>query len=99
MSLVWLVCINREIFRLHSVLIIWLLISGPFLISQEAPFLLLLICYLPAQVLAVSIPAVILWQAGKRHPAEQVRQPEGIMSKLFFRNQSQLHFENTKNLR
>jgi len=98
-SLVWLVCINREIFRLPSVLIIWLLISGPFLISQEAPFLLLLICYLPAQVLAVSIPAVILWQAGKRHPAKQVRQPEGIMSKLFFRNQSQLHFENTKNLR
>jgi alpha-1,2-mannosyltransferase len=65
-SLVWLVCINREIFRLPSVLIIWLLISGPFLISQEAPFLLLLICYLPAQVFAVGIPAYILWRSGKK---------------------------------
>lgn len=65
-SLVWLVCINREIFRLPSVLIIWLFISGPFLISQEAPFLLLLICYLPAQVLAVGIPAFILWRSGKK---------------------------------
>lgn len=70
-SLVWLVCINREIFRLPSVLIIWLLISGPFLISQEAPFLLLSIFYLPAQILAIGIPVFVLLRAGIKYPKKE----------------------------
>jgi hypothetical protein len=71
MSLVWLVCINREIFRLPSILIIWLLISGPFLISQEAPFLLLSIFYLPAQILAIGIPVLVLLRAGIKYPKKE----------------------------
>jgi hypothetical protein len=72
-SLVLLVCINREIFRLPSVLIIWLFISGPFLVSQEAPFLILVLCYLPSQIIAIGIPAFILYRTGLRTTQEQNR--------------------------
>ena len=63
-SLVWLVCINRELFRPVIMIVVWVLISAPFLISRDAPFLLQAICYFPAQALAIGVPVVILWSAG-----------------------------------
>jgi hypothetical protein len=71
-SLVWLVCINRELFRPVTAVIVWLLISAPFLISREAPFLLQAICYFPAQALAIGVPAVILWSAGVERVQDEV---------------------------
>ena len=70
-SLVWLVCINRELFRPLVAVVIWFLISAPFLISREAPFLLQAICYFPAQALAIGVPAVILWSAGTERAYEE----------------------------
>lgn len=77
-SLVWLVCINREIFQPLTAVVIWLLISGPFLLSREAPFLLQAICYLPAQALAIGVPVVILWKAGLQRAHEQVREDSSV---------------------
>ncbi len=71
-SLVWLVCINRELFRPVTAVVICFLISAPFLISREAPFLLQAICYFPAQALAIGVPVVILWSAGMERVHEQV---------------------------
>ena len=71
-SLVWLVCINREIFRPTAAVAIWVLISAPFLISRDAPFLLQAICYFPAQALAIGVPVVILWNAGMARVPEEV---------------------------
>ncbi len=70
-SLVWLVCFNREIFRPVTAVVIWLLISAPFLIPRESPFLLQAICYLPAQMLAVGVPVFVLWRAGMKRSHEQ----------------------------
>jgi hypothetical protein len=50
-------------------------ISAPFLISREAPFLLQAICYFPAQALAIGVPVVILWSAGTERVYEE--QTEG----------------------
>jgi len=72
MSLVWLVCINRETFRPTAAVVIWLLISAPFLISREAPFLLQAISHFPAQALAIGVPVVILWNAGMARVPEEV---------------------------
>jgi hypothetical protein len=74
-SLVWLVCINRELFRPVTAVVIWVVISAPFLISREAPFLLQAICYFPAQALAIGVPVVILWSAGTERVYEE--QTEG----------------------
>jgi hypothetical protein len=63
-SLIILICLNREIFRLSSLLVIWLIIFIPFLISREAPFLVQMLFNLPAQALAIGIPVYILWKAG-----------------------------------
>ncbi|HVO75114.1 MAG TPA: glycosyltransferase family 87 protein [Ignavibacteriaceae bacterium] len=65
-SPILLLCIDYRIFRLSYVLIFSLFISLPFFLSQNAPFLLLVICNTPAQLLAIGIPALILWRAGKR---------------------------------
>ncbi len=73
-SLVWLVCINREIFHPAAAVFIWLITSAPFLISRDSLFLLQLICYLPAQVLAVGVPVVVLLRAGVKHSDEQVQE-------------------------
>jgi alpha-1,2-mannosyltransferase len=61
---VLLVCLNREFFPLWSVVSIWLMISAPFLISRDAPFLVQVLCYLPAQFITIAIPAFILYNAG-----------------------------------
>ena len=73
-SLVWLVSINRDLFRPLVVVVVWLLVSVPFLISREAPFLLQSICYLPSQALAIGVPVVILWSAGLARAPEDVRE-------------------------
>jgi len=70
-SLVWLVCINRELFRPAVAVVIWFLISAPFLISRDASFVLQAICYFPAQALAIGVPAVILWSAGTERVYEE----------------------------
>jgi hypothetical protein len=77
-SLVWLVCINSELFRPLIAVVIWLLISAPFLISREAPFLLQAICYFPAQALAIGVPVVILWSAGLERAHEQAREESTV---------------------
>jgi hypothetical protein len=69
-SLVWLVCMDRELFRPRVAVLCWLLISLPFLVSRDAPFLLQALAYLPAQVLALGVPAVILWKAGAKRSEE-----------------------------
>ena len=61
---VLLVCLNREFFPLWLVISIWLMISAPFLISREAPFLVQALCYLPSQFIAIAVPAFILYRAG-----------------------------------
>jgi len=71
-SLVWLVCINRETFSPTAAVVIWFLISAPFLISREAPFLLQAITHFPAQALAIGVPVVILWNAGMARVSEKV---------------------------
>ncbi len=71
-SLVWLVCINRELFRPLSAVVIWVFVSAPFLISREAPFLLQAASHFPAQALAIGVPVVILWSAGTERVHEQV---------------------------
>lgn len=73
-SLVWLVCINRELFRPLAAMVIWLLISVPFLIPRDSPFLLQAIFHFPAQALAIGVPVVILWGAGTERAYEQVRE-------------------------
>jgi len=77
-SLVWLVCINRELFTPAAAVVIWLMISAPFLISRDAPFLLQAICYFPAQALAIGVPVVILWSAGTERLYEQVREDKPV---------------------
>jgi hypothetical protein len=77
-SLVWLVCMNRELFRPVAAVVIWLLISAPFMISREAPFLLQAICYFPAQALAIGVPVVILWGAGLERAREQAQEESGV---------------------
>jgi hypothetical protein len=71
-SLVWLVCINRETFSARAAVVIWILISAPFLISREAPFLLQAITHFPAQALAIGVPVVILWNAGMARVPDEV---------------------------
>ena len=69
-SLVWIVCINRELFRPTIAVIVWLLVSLPFLVSRDAPFLFQAVAYFPAQALALGVPIVILWKAGVRRTGE-----------------------------
>ena len=75
-TVILLVCLNREIFRPWAVLNIWLLICIPFFISREAPFLIQAISFLPAQIIAIAAPAYVLYRAGLRTTVE-----ENIISK------------------
>jgi hypothetical protein len=61
---VLLVCFNREYFRPWAAITIWIIISAPFLISRDAPFLIQTLCFLPSQIIAIAVPAFILYQAG-----------------------------------
>ena len=71
-SLVWLACMNRELFRPTAAVIVWLLVSLPFLVSRDAAFPLQAAAVLPSQALALGIPIVILWNAGKDRAGEVV---------------------------
>jgi hypothetical protein len=64
-SLVWIVCMNHELFRPAAAVIIWLFVGLPFLVSRGAPFLLQAAANLPAQALALGVPVVVLWKAGQ----------------------------------
>ncbi len=68
---VLLVCLNREFFRPLAAIIIWLVISAPFLISREAPFLIQALCFLPSQIIAIAVPAFILYRAGLKVTSKQ----------------------------
>jgi hypothetical protein len=71
-SLVWLVCMDRELFRPLVAVIAWFLISLPLLVSRDASFLFQALAFLPAQVMAIGVPAVILWKAGRARVEEVV---------------------------
>ena len=70
-SVILLVCLNREYFTPLLTIIIWLMICVPFFISREAPFLIQAISYLPSQFVAIAIPAFVLYRAGLRTAVEQ----------------------------
>ena len=67
-SLVFLVCIDRDAIRPAGAALTWMLVTAPFLLPREGPFLMRFIAYLPAQVLALAVPAFVLWRAGKGGP-------------------------------
>lgn len=64
-SVVWLVCINRELFRPTAAVIVWIMVGLPFLVSRDAPFFLQAAANLPAQALALGVPVLVLWKAGR----------------------------------
>jgi hypothetical protein len=63
-TVILLVCLNREFFRPWLVITIWILISIPFFISREASFIVQALSYLPSQIIAIAIPAFVLYRAG-----------------------------------
>lgn len=65
-SVVLLVCINRDYFPTLLTIIIWLIICLPFLISREAPVVVQVLAHLPAQFIAIAAPAFVLYRAGLR---------------------------------
>ncbi|MBK7259642.1 MAG: DUF2029 domain-containing protein [Ignavibacteriae bacterium] len=69
-SLVWLVCLDHERFRPLFAVIVWLLVSAPFLVSREAPVLIQVLTSLPSQVLALGVPAWVLWKSGSAREGE-----------------------------
>ncbi len=72
-SVVWLVGIARELFRPWAVAAVWVLTSGPFLFSLSDVFWVQLLLYLPAQVLALAVPALVLYRAGAGQPRVQTQ--------------------------
>jgi hypothetical protein len=79
-GLVWLVCMNRELFRPASAVIVWLLVSLPFLVSREAPFVLQAAAFFPAQILAIGVPGVILWKAGSNRAEDPVAAEQSALA-------------------
>jgi hypothetical protein len=79
-SLVWLVCMNRELFRPALAVIVWLVVSLPFLVSREAPFLMQALAFLPAQVLALGVPALIMWKAGVERAGEAMPGDRSVLA-------------------
>ncbi len=79
-SLVWLVCMNRELFRPAAAVIVWLLVSLPFLVSRDAPFLFQAAAYFPAQALALGVPVVILWKAGVERAGAEVPGEKSVLA-------------------
>ena len=63
-SVILLLCLNREFFPTWAAITTWLVICVPFLISREAPFLIQALCFLPAQLIAIVIPGLIIYRAG-----------------------------------
>jgi hypothetical protein len=70
-SVIMLVCLNKKMFTPLTVIIIWLIISVPFFISREAPFLIQALCFLPSQIITIGVPGLILYRAGLRITQEQ----------------------------
>lgn len=70
-SLVIVVCLNREVFSVWMVILILLLIGAPFFISREATFLIQTLSFLPSQIFAIVIPAFILYRAGLKTIEDQ----------------------------
>lgn len=66
-----LVCVNREIFRPLITILIWLIICVPFYVDRDAPFVVQALSFLPAQIIALAIPAFILYRAGAYVPEEK----------------------------
>lgn len=69
-GVVWLVCMDRELFRPGQAVMAWLVICLPFLVSRSAPFALQAAAFFPAQILAIGVPVWVLWKAGSPSPAE-----------------------------
>jgi hypothetical protein len=63
-SVILLICLNREFFPVWVAIIIWLIICVPFLIPRDASFLIQALCFIPAQVISIAAPAFVLYQAG-----------------------------------
>jgi hypothetical protein len=70
-SVILLVCLNREYFTPLLTIIIWLIICVPFFISREAPFLIQALFFLPSQFIAIAVPAFILYRAGLKSKVKQ----------------------------
>jgi hypothetical protein len=75
-SLVWLVCMDRERFSPLFAVIVWLLVTSTFLVSREAPILIQVLANVPAQALALGVPAWVLWKVGA------VREEEGTQAEV-----------------
>jgi alpha-1,2-mannosyltransferase len=71
-SLIILICLNGEFLRLWMVISMLLLIGIPFLVSQEAPFFIQALAFLPSQIFAIAIPAFILYRAGLRTTEKEI---------------------------
>lgn len=65
-SLVWLVAIDREDFSPTFALFVWIATSAPFLLPRDGEFLFRSSTLFPAQLLAIGVPAYVLWRAGRR---------------------------------
>ena len=72
-SLILLVCLNREMFTIRTTIIIWLIICVPFFISRGAPFFIQALSFLPAQVLAIALPVLVLWRVGLKQTNEHLQ--------------------------
>ncbi len=77
-SLVAIVCMNRELFRPAAAVAIWLMVCLPFLISRDAPFVIQAAGFLPAQALAIGVPVMILWSAGTRRVLDEAREDMSV---------------------
>jgi hypothetical protein len=71
LSLVWLLCVDRSVVaRTASLVAAWVALSAPLLIPREgpspSPYLVVLLGHLPAQALALAVPALVLYRAGSQ---------------------------------
>lgn len=63
-SVIILVCLNGELFRPRTAGVIWVIICAPFFVDRIAPFMTQMLLHLPAQLMAIFIPAYVLYRAG-----------------------------------
>jgi hypothetical protein len=76
LSLVWLLCIDRSVIaRTAGLVAAWVALSAPLLLTREGPgassYLPLLLAHLPAQALALALPVLVLWRAGRHGPLDR----------------------------
>lgn len=65
-SAIILVCLNGELFRPRAAILIWIVLCAPFFVYRMAPFLTQMLLHIPAQLIAIFIPAFVLYRAGVR---------------------------------